>query len=94
MKGYYFISFVTDLVRINKPLIKEVSKELCSDFEDFMFIAYLRFLGIKRKYPTATFKHTEWGGRVFIDGVMVYESELLYIDPEPIEVEDKVEDEE
>lgn len=89
MKAYYFISFVTDLVRTTEPLIKDVCKDLCSDFEDFVFIAYIRFMGIKRAYPAAIFERTERGAKVFVDGVMVYESELLHIDPEPVEIPDE-----
>lgn len=89
MKAYYFISFVTDLVRTTEPLIKDVCKDLCSDFEDFVFTAYLRFMGIKRNYPTAIFERTERGAKVFVDGVMVYELELLHIDPEPVEISDE-----
>ena len=89
MKAYYFISFVTDLVRTTEPLIKDVCKDLCSDFEDFVFTAYLRFMGIKRRYPTANFERTERGAKVFVDGVMVYELELLHIDPEPVDIEDE-----
>lgn len=90
MKAYYFISFVTDLVRTNEPpLIKDVCKDLCSDFEDFVFTAYIRFMGIKRAYPAAIFERTERGAKVFVDGVMVYESELLHIDPEPVEIPDE-----
>lgn len=89
MKANYYISFTTDLVRTNEPLIKDVCKDLCSDMEDFVFTAYLRFMGIKRKYPTAIFERTEKGAKVFVDGVMVYELELLYIDPDPVEIEDE-----
>lgn len=89
MKTNYYISFVTDLVRTNEPLIKDVCKDLCSDFEDFVFTAYLRFMGIKRKYPTAIFERTERGARVTVDGVLVYELELLHIDPEPVEIPDE-----
>jgi hypothetical protein len=89
MKANYYISFVTDLVRTNEPLIKDVCKDLCSDFEDFVFTAYLRFMGIKLNYPTAIFKHTERGAKVFVDGVMVYELELLHIDSYPVEIEDE-----
>jgi hypothetical protein len=89
MKANYYISFVTDLVRTNEPLIKDVCKDLCSDFEDFVFTAYLRFMGIKRNYPTATFEHTKRGAKVFVDGVMVYELELLHIDPDPVEIPDE-----
>lgn len=89
MKTNYYISFVTDLVRTNEPLIKDVCKDLCSDFEDFVFTAYLRFMSIKRKYPTAIFERTERGARVTVDGVLVYELELLHIDPEPVEIPDE-----
>lgn len=89
MKANYYISFVTDLVRSNEPIIKDVCKDLCSDFEDFVFTAYLRFMGIKRKYPTAIFERTERGARVIVDGVLVYELELLHIDPEPVEIPDE-----
>lgn len=89
MKAYYFISFVTDLVRTNEPLIKDVCKDLCSDFEDFVFTAYIRFMGIKRAYPAAIFERTERGAKVFVDGVMVYELELLHIDPEPVDISDE-----
>lgn len=89
MKANYYISFVTDLVRTDEPLIKDVCKDLCSDFEDFVFTAYLRFMGIKRKYPTAIFERTERGARVIVDGVLVYELELLHIDPEPVEIPDE-----
>jgi hypothetical protein len=89
MKANYYISFVTDLVRTTEPLIKDVCKDLCSDFEDFVFTAYLRFMGIKRNYPTANFERTEKGAKVFVDGVMVYELELLHIDPEPVDISDE-----
>lgn len=89
MKAYYFISFVTDLVRTTEPLIKDVCKDLCSDFEDFVLTAYLRFMGIRRDYPTATFECTARGAKVFVDGVMVYELELLHIDPVPVEIPDE-----
>ena len=61
MKAYHFISFVTDLVRANEPLIKDVCKYLCTEFDDFVFTAYLRFMGIKRNYSTATFERTGKG---------------------------------
>lgn len=89
MKGFYFISFVTDLLRTNDPAIKDVCKYLCTEFEDFVFTAYLRFMGIKRNYPTAVFERTARGAKVFVDGVMVYELELLHIDPVPVEIPDE-----
>ena len=46
-------------------------------------------MGIKRNYPTAIFERTERGAKVFVDGVMVYELELLHIDPEPVEIPDE-----
>ena len=89
MKAYHFISFVTDLLRVNDPAIKDVCKYLCTEFDDFVFTAYLRFMGIKRNYPTATFEATGKGAKVFVDGVMVYELELLHIDPVPVEIPDE-----
>jgi len=89
MKAYHFISFVTDLLRYNDPAIKDVCKYLCTEFDDFIFTAYLRFMGIRRDYPTATFECTARGAKVFVDGVMVYELELLHIDPVPVEIEDE-----
>lgn len=89
MKAHYFISLLTDLVRKNhEPLIKEPCKDLCSDYEDFMFSAYLRFVGIKAVYPTAEFVTADGLALIFVDGVEVYRKELIYIDPDPVEVTD------
>ena len=90
MKAKYYNSFVTDLVRTNNtPRIKDVEKDLCTDIEDFVLTAYLRFMGIKMEYPTAVLEYTGKGARVIVDGVLVYEKELLYIDPEPVEIPDE-----
>jgi hypothetical protein len=89
MKAFYYITSTTDLVRTNNtPLIKYVDKELCTDLKDFQFSAFLRFTGIKRDYPTAEFHTTERGAYVLVDGVRVYETEVIAIDPCPVEVED------
>lgn len=94
MIAFYHISLVTDLVRKNgEPLIKEPVKDLCSGYEDYELSAYLRYIGIKTDYPTA-----EWvaDGTIFsvlVDGVEVYRKELIYIDPEFVEVEDETGDE-
>ena len=88
MKAFYFTTCTTDLVRTNDtPLIKYVDKELCTDFEDFMYVPRLRFCGIKRDYPTAKFQATETGARVFVDGVLVYEINVIAIDETPVEVD-------
>lgn len=89
MKAFYYITSTTDLVRTNNtPLIKYVDKELCTDLDDFRFSAFLRFTGIKREYPTAEFHTTKKGAYVLVDGVRVYETEVIAIDPYAVEVED------
>lgn len=88
MKAFYYITSTTDLVRTNNtPLIKYVDKELCTDLDDFRFSAFLRFLGIKQEYPTAEFHSTEKGAYVLVDGVRVYETEVIAIDETPVEVD-------
>ena len=89
MKAYYYISSITDLVRTNNtPRIKETEKELCTDMDDFRFCAFIRFLGIKKDYPTAELHNFDRGAYVLVDGVLVYSLELIAIDPNPVEVED------
>ena len=89
MKAYYYLSLLTDLVRTDKaPLIKEPVKDLCTDSEDYLFGAYLRYVGIKEKYPVAEFVSGPYGASVLIDGIEVYRLELLYIEPTPVEVEE------
>lgn len=89
MKAKYYISLVTDLVRGNhEPLIKEPTKDLCTDSGDYALTALLRYNGIKSKFPTAQWVAKGMNAYVYVDGVLVYEKELVYIDPEEVEVDD------
>ena len=88
MKAFYYTTCTTDLVRKNDtPLINSIDKEICTDFKDFQFCAFLRFTGIKRDYPTAKFHTTEKGACVLVDGILVYKTEVIAIEPCPIEVD-------
>ena len=91
MKAYYYISYTTDLVRFfdgqaQEPRIKEVEKELCSDMDEFRLGAFIRYHRIKERYPTATFHDWEKGAYVLVEGVLVYSTEVIAIDPNPVEV--------
>ena len=89
MKAYFYISIVTDLLRAdNTPIIRETEKDLFSDYDDYLFSAWLRFMGIKENYPTAQFHHDDTGAMVTIDGVVVYDRQILYIEPTPVDIED------
>lgn len=89
MKAHYYISLVTDLVRANhEPLIKEPTKDLCADNADYALTAFLRYIGIKTKYPTAEWKANGANAYVYVDGVEVYRKELVYIDADAVDVED------
>ena len=85
---HYYIYYLTDLLREGEPIIKEVCKDLYTDREEFIFGAYLHYLWKLRDYPTAKFVRTDKGAQIVVDGVMVYEVELLCIDPEEIEIPD------
>lgn len=87
MKAFYYTTITTDLIRPNaEPLYNDISEDLYSDLEDFCFGLILKFLFIKKRFPTAIFQRTRKGARVFIDGKMVYETTLIHIDPTPIEI--------
>lgn len=89
MKAHFYLTAITDLVRTNNtPRINDIEKGLYTDLEDWQFNAYLRFLGIKSKYPLAEFRTDLGNAYVYIEGVLVYRAELLAINPEPVEVED------
>ena len=85
MRAFNYITCVTDLLNAT-PRIKDLEKELCENFDDFIFGKYLRFMGIKGKYPTAEFFVTDTGCYILVEGVLVYESDVLAIDSTPIEV--------
>ena len=88
MQAHYYISCTTDLVRSNNaPLINDIDKELCTDFEDFVFSALIRYIGIKDKYPTAEFRRTTEGAYVVVEGVCVYEKRLISVLDTPVEID-------
>ena len=88
MKAFYYLTSVTDLVRNNNtPRINDIEKGLYTDLEDWRFDAYIRFIGIHSKYPTAKFRTDGNCAYVFVDGVLVYKSEIIAINPEPVEVD-------
>ena len=86
----YFYSCLTDLVRKNHaPFIKEAEKGLYSDYDDFVFGCKLRYIGIKQDFPDAEFVNTGCGVSIFVQGVLVYEHYVVYIDPEPVKIPDE-----
>lgn len=85
MRAYNYMTCVTDLLTAT-PRIKDLEKELCEDFEDFIFGKYLRFMRIKSDYPTAEFFVNDHGCYILVEGVLVYESDVLAIDTTPVEV--------
>lgn len=87
MKAYYYIIDTTDLVRESSPRIRDVSKELYSDWDDFLFAQYLRFIGIKKNYPTAELSVTGTGVCVRVEGVLVYECDIIAVCDDPVEVD-------
>lgn len=90
MKAFFFHTSTTDLVRTTaEPLINHTDKGLYTDYKDFVLECVIRFMGIKRNYPTAEFVDTGNGVCVFVDGVMVYESHILYVEPNAVEVPDE-----
>lgn len=90
MKAYKFLTKTTDFARIGlKPLINHVDEGIYADLTDFIMECYLRFTGIKEKYPEAIFSNLGTSAQVSIGGAVVYVAQVLAIDPEPIEVEDE-----
>ena len=90
MTAYYYITSTTDLVRtIAEPLIKFVDKQLCSDYEDFLFGEFLRYARICKDYPTAKFVDKGNGVQILVDGVMVYECVIIAVDNTPVEIPDE-----
>ena len=89
MKAYKFLTKTTDFARIGlKPLINHVDEGIYADLTDFIYECYLRFTGIKEKYPEAIFSNLGTSAQVSIGGAVVYVAQVLAIDPEPVEVED------
>lgn len=90
MKAYKYLTKTTDFARIGlKPLINHVDEGIYADLTDFIYECYLRFTGIKEKYPEAIFSNLGTSAQVSIGGAVVYVAQVLAIDPEPIEVEDE-----
>ena len=92
MKTYahYCITSTTDLVRKNmEPLINDTDRELFVDYEDFVFGCSIRYLGIKSRFPSAEFVDTGNGVCIFIEGFLVYESHIVLVEPELIEIPDE-----
>ena len=95
MTAYYYATSTTDLVRPNNaPLINHFDKALYSDLEDFAMDAYIRYMGIVSKYPTAKFVNLGFSMSVYVDGFEVYRKTVLGIDTTPVEIPDVDEDEE
>ena len=93
MKAYKFLTKTTDFARIGrKPLINHVDEGIYTDLADFILECYLRFTGIKEKYPEAIFSNLGTSAQVSVGGATVYVAQVLAIDPEPVEVEDDDED--
>ena len=89
MTAYYYATSTTDLVRPNNaPLINHFDKALYSDLEDFAMDAYIRYMGIVSKYPTAKFVNLGFSMSVYVDGFEVYRKTILGIDPTPVEMPD------
>lgn len=93
MKAHFCITATTDLVRKNmEPLINHTERELFVDYDDFVFGCSIRYVGIKSRFPSAEFVNTGNGVCIFVDGFMVYESHILYVEPEEVEVEEDSEE--
>ena len=92
--AHYCTTSTTDLVRKNmEPLINYTDRELFADYGDFVLGCYLRFLGIAKRFPNAEFIDTGYGVSVFVEGYLVFESHIIFVEPELIEVPDEDEDE-
>lgn len=89
MKAHFCTYSITDLVRPNhKPLINYTENGFFSDRKDFVFNAQIRYLGIKKEYPNAEFLDLGDMLIVLVDGVMVYETHIIHINPEAVEMDD------
>ena len=87
--AFYYYTCITDLVRKGlAPRIKEPAKGLYRNYIDFVNECKLRYLGIKGEYPDAEFIATDSGVSIFVQGVMVYEHYIVYIDQTPVKVPD------
>lgn len=91
MIAQYYIICTTDLVRKNNsPLINDIDKELYSGLNDFFLDAWLRFIGIKKRYPNAEiwFNKEEMSASVFVEGVLVFKKTILSTFGEPMVIAD------
>lgn len=94
MKAYKFLTKTTDFARKGMaPLINDVEEGFYTDLADFIFQCYIRFVGIKEKYPEAIFSNLGTSAQVSVGGAVVYVAQVLAIDPDPVEIEDEDDDE-
>jgi hypothetical protein len=93
MKAYKFLTKTTDFARVGLlPVINCIDEGIYADLDDFIFECFIRFTGIKERYPEAIFSNLGTSAQVSVGGAVVYVAQVLAIDPEPIEVEDDDED--
>lgn len=94
MKAFYCVTSTTDLVRPNLPArINDTDRELFTDRKDFLLDCAIRVMGIRQRYPDAEVITTNDGMLVFVDGVMVFDKHLLYVEPGSVEIPDDDEEE-
>ena len=90
MKAFFCLTSTTNLVRPNNtPLINYIERELFTDFQDFVFSSELCFMGIKERYPNAEFVVASNGVMIYIGEIMVYESHIIKVEPDAIEIPDE-----
>lgn len=90
MKAFYCVTSTTDLVRTNLPArINDTERELFSDSKDFLLDCAIRTMGIRQRYPNAEVITTNNGMLVYVDGVMVFDKHILYIEPGFVDIPDE-----
>ena len=94
MKAFYCVTSTTDLVRHNlTPLINHTERELFADHKDFLLDCAIRTIGIRQRYPNAEVIAQKETFLVYVDGVLVFDKHILYIEPNPVDVPDEDESE-
>ena len=94
MKAFACITSTTDLVRTNLPArINDTDRAFFTDRKDFFLDCAIRVMGIRQRYPDAEVITTKDGMLVFVDGVMVFDKHILYIEPGFVDIPDEDEEE-
>lgn len=90
MKAFFCVTSTTDLVRNNlTPLINHTERELFADRKDFLLDCAIRTIGIRQRYPNAEIIVQKDTYLVYVDGVMVFDKHILYIEPGAVDIPDE-----